>query len=108
MKKKIPLFLFILLIFVSSFLLYTNNQNKYKDITNAAENYVTTGFFNEHKLYKIDKFHLIFSDNNESIMEVTGMEEKPPHKYTTYRLNMKKNKEGLWTVTKHTIQSPFK
>lgn len=90
------LIIFIICIFIINYYKSTNN----KDITAAANQYVTTGFFNKNRLLKIDKYKLVFSDSNNAILEVQGMEYKAPHETIVLKLTMSKNKHGFWYVKK--------
>lgn len=92
----LPILFFIIFLNVLNF--YKNMSRK--DITTAADQYVTTGFFNQNRLCKIDKYKLTFSDSNSAILEVEGMEYKVPHKTTVLKLTMTKDKRGLWYVKK--------
>ena len=100
-KKARKFFIIFLFLFILTIAFLINNRIKdleRKDITNAAEQYVTTGYFNKYKLFKIDHYHLLFSDNNNAILEVKGMECKVPHGTRTYKLTMSKDADGLWYV----------
>lgn len=103
MKKFIFSKKFIILILVFLLCCFIKNQineNNKTDITSSAEQYLTTGFFNKYKLYKIDTYHLLFSDGTKAILEVQGMEYASPHKTEQYKLTMLKNSRGLWNVDK--------
>lgn len=98
MKKTLLLILaLIILIFTVK---YTYTTNKHTDITYAAEKYLTTGVFNKNKLCSVDEFFQLFSDGTISIVKVTGKQAKAPHKKTSYKLLLEKNKKGLWKVKK--------
>lgn len=75
-------------------------KSKYSDINYTVERYVTKGFFNKHKLYKITDISVSFSDGTLSVMKVTGLEYKAPHNNVTYKIFLEKNKDGLWKVVK--------
>lgn len=107
MKKKMIITILIIILTILT-MNYNENENKKKDITYAAEEFLTSSFFNNYRLYKIDYYHLTFSDNETSIMEVQGIEYKAPHSEVIYKLNMKKNSNGLWTITKVSTKDPFK
>lgn len=96
-----PLLFIIFIVFIIFLCLinYYKNANR-KDINAAASQYVTAGFFNQNRLCKIDKCRLIFSDTNTAVLIVEGMEYKAPHKTTVLKLNMSKDKQGLWYVKK--------
>lgn len=72
--------------------------NKDTDMTYSAKQYLTTGFFNNYKLYTVDYYHLTFSDTKNAILEVQGMEYKIPHETVKYRLTMQKDNKGIWSV----------
>lgn len=74
-----------------------NNTNK-KDITAAASQYATSGFFNKYRLCSVDKYKLVFSDSNTAIMQVQGMGYNAPHKTIILKLIMSKNNQGFWHV----------
>ncbi|PJI07365.1 MULTISPECIES: hypothetical protein [Clostridium] len=95
-KKLITLIFLVLLII--SYANYKINLNKRRDITYAANYYMTSGIFNTHKLYKIDSYILKFSSDDESILLVSGMEEKSPHKTVSYKLTMIKTSSGIWKL----------
>jgi hypothetical protein len=99
-KKKLFVLCIIVLItlFISTY--HNIENNKRKDITYSAQQYLTTGMFNKYKLYNVDFYHLLFSDTKEAILEVQGMEYKVPHKTAKYKLFMNKNSSGIWSVNK--------
>ncbi|URZ15535.1 hypothetical protein [Clostridium felsineum] len=82
---------------------YRINLSKRSDITYAANYYMTSGIFNTHKLYKIDSYTLKFASTDESILFVSGIESKSPHKTVTYKLTMLKT-YGIWKL-KHIEQA---
>lgn len=102
-NKKLIALIFLALLTIS-YVNYKVKLNKRRDITYAANYYMTSGIFNTHKLYKIDSYNLKFSSDDESILIVSGMEEKSPHKTVTYKLTMLKTSSGIWKV-KHIEKS---
>lgn len=100
-SKKRKCFFILISVIILSFVLciFFNSRNEArKDIASAADQYVTNGFFNAHRLLKIDSYKLTFSDTNNAILEVKGMEYKAPHKTVALKLTMSKDKQGLWYV----------
>jgi acetoacetate decarboxylase len=73
-------------------------NNKSKNMVYSAEHYLTTGFFNNYKLYNVDYYHLVFSDTKNAILEVQGMAYKVPHATVKYRIIMQKDNSGVWNV----------
>jgi uncharacterized protein YpmB len=98
MKKIIPIILIIIVIFAGCTASYRYSHNKYRDINFTAQKYVTTGFLNKYKLYKIDKMDVVFSDGSRAIMSVTGLQDKAPHKNVSYKIFLEKNRSGIWKV----------
>lgn len=98
MKKFFPIFLSVLLII--SYLTYKVSLNKSKDISYVVEHYMTSGIFTRHKLINVDSLHITYSDNNISLVEVTGKEKRPPNPNIRYKVLLEKNKKGLWNVKK--------
>lgn len=99
--KKIYIIITIFIIIIIILIRYnTNNYNKNKDISFAAKQYLTTGFFNSYKLFNVDNSYITFSDSNEAILNVKGMETKTPHATVYYKLKMSKDSRGVWHVKK--------
>ncbi|KHD35965.1 hypothetical protein NL50_11875 [Clostridium acetobutylicum] len=103
-KNKKPLIAAFLVILIIFYIDHRINLNKLHDITYAADYYMTSGVFNTHKLYKVDSYNLKFSSNDESILFVSGIESKSPHKTITYKLTMLRNSSGIWRL-KHIEQA---
>lgn len=74
-----------------------------KDISYAVEYYLTTGFFNSYKLYRLNSFNISFSDGTTAIANASGLLQVAPHKKTTYKLLMEKDEDDIWRVSKLTV-----
>lgn len=96
--KNTLIVFFCILVFILIIVIHNIQNSKNTDINYSAKHYLTTGFFNNYKLYNVDYYHLVFSDTKIAILEVQGMEYKVPHKTVKYRIIMQKNSEGLWSV----------
>lgn len=100
-KRKSLLIITVIIIFSFVLCIFNNSRNEArKDITAAADQYVTSGFFNSNRMLKIDSYKITFSDSNNAILEVTGMEYNAPHKTIVLKLTMSKDKQGFWSVIK--------
>jgi hypothetical protein len=96
MKKFIPIVLGIILLF--GIIDYKYTQNRYKDITYAVENYLTSNLFNTHKLTSVDTIQLSFSDPTVSVLTITGTQKSSPHRKVTYKIVVEKEQNGTWKV----------
>lgn len=100
MKKCVCIILFTFILFIIG-LSYNNYlSNNYKNIDYVAEAYLTSGFFNDYKLYSIESMQLSFSDGTTAVMYVKGIQDKSPHKDVTYKLFLEKNSKNHWKVKK--------
>lgn len=99
LKKKQLIFISVIII-IFILIKYNFNSTKNKDINFAANQYLTTGIFNKYKLYNIEHSYLIFSDSNNAIINVMGIENKTSSVTTCYKLKMSKDTKGLWHVKK--------
>jgi hypothetical protein len=98
--KKAYIIIAIIIIVTTILIKHNINSNKSKDINYAAKQYLTTGFFNSYKLYNVYYSHLVFSDSNDAILNVRGMQAKAPHATVSYKLKMSKNSSEVWHVNK--------
>ncbi len=96
--KNISIVIFCIVVFIVLLARHNIENDKRTDITYSAEHYLTTGFFNNYKLYNVDYYRIVFSDTKNAILEVQGMEYKVPHKIVKYRMIMQKDRDGLWSV----------
>lgn len=71
---------------------------KYKSLDYSIEKYITSGFFNKHKLYSIENYEIKFSDGMSCIAEVCGIGDKSPYKTVKYNIRLEKNKSGIWKL----------
>lgn len=102
-RKKynfIPLIALIIITLLACTIAYRYNRNKYKDINYTVQHYITTGLLNKYKMYKIDKIDIAFSDGSLAVMNVTGVQDKAPHKNVSYKVFLEKDKYGIWRVRK--------
>lgn len=98
--KKIYIVIAATIITATILIHHNIESNKNKDINYAVKQYLTTGFFNSYKLYNIDSSHLIFSDSNDAILDVRGMQAKAPHATISYKVKMSKDSRGVWYINK--------
>lgn len=98
--KKIYIVTAVFIIIIVILIKSSSINNNSKDINFAANQYLTTGFFNKYKLYNIDHSYLTFSSSNDAILNVRGMESKAPHATVSYSLKMSKDTSGIWHVKK--------
>jgi CDP-diglyceride synthetase len=99
-NRFIPLAIAAIVILTVVTISYRYSRNKYKDMNFTAQRYVTTGIFNKHKMYKIDKMDVIFSDGSLAVVRISGLQDKAPHKNVVYKMFLEKNKSGIWNVEK--------
>ncbi len=98
--KKPSIFIIVLSILLVILIKYNLSTGMYAEPAAAAENYLTSGIFNQHRLLIVKKCSLMFSDGTEAVVEAKGMAAKPPHRTLTFKLFLTKNKKGIWTVRK--------
>jgi hypothetical protein len=98
MKKFFIICLSVIL--VGGLIKYTYITTKSKNINYAVERYFTTGIFNNYKMYNIETINLSFSNGSIAVVNVEGMEKKPPNKKVTYSAFLEKNSRGIWSVKK--------
>ncbi len=87
---------FILIIYIFSFRF---SSMKYKNVDYAIEKYMTSGLFNDYRLYSMKNYKIKFSDGISCIAEVDGIEDKRPYKTVKYNIHLKKNKSGIWKLS---------
>lgn len=98
MKKFIAVFLVFILLIA---LINTGySRSKSRELTYAVEHNLTTGLFNQRKLYSVNNFNLAFSDNSIAIMQVDGIERRAPHGRVYYDVLLEKFSNGIWKVKK--------
>mgnify|MGYP006924218031 CR=1 FL=1 len=90
--------IFCIIVFIILLGIHNLENSKRTNMNYSAKQYLTTGFFNNYKLYTVDYYHLTFSDTKNAILEVQGMEYKIPHKTVKYRMMMQKDNKGIWSV----------
>jgi hypothetical protein len=100
MKKILALFIVVVVVIGAMMIRYKYNNSKYSDVTYAARHYITTGVFNNHKLYKINDMKVSFSDGNMAVMTISGLLDKAPHNIVKYEVILEKKANGVWKVTK--------
>ena len=100
-KIRLILFIFVFILFTTSFINIKYSNHKCKDLDYAIRKYTTSGIFNKYKLYSLDNYVVKFSDNAYAIVEVTGLENKSPYKSIKYTLHLKKNIKGTWKVQEY-------
>lgn len=98
MKKIIVLFIAFVLLAAIINTGYT--RSKSKEITYAVERSLTTGLFNQRRLYSVSNFNLTFSDSCIAVMQVEGIERKAPHDSVYYDVLLEKHSNGIWKVKK--------
>ena len=96
--KYKSIIIFCIIVFIILLEIHNLENSKRTNMTYSAKQYLTTGFFNNYKLYTVDYFHLTFSDTKNAILEVQGMEYNVPHNTVKYRITMQKDNKGLWSV----------
>lgn len=101
MKKRILRVTIILVTILTIVIIRYNYTNKKsRDINYTVEKYITTGLLNTHKLYKIDNMKVVFSDGNIAVMNVSGLQDKAPHRNVNYKIFLEKKDNGAWKVKK--------
>lgn len=100
MKRFFAFFIAAIVVVGIGIAAYRYTRNKYSDINYTVQKYVTSGFFNKYKLYKINNMSLSFSDGTIAVMKVEGLQDKAPHNLVSYKIFLEKNKAGLWKVVK--------
>ncbi|MFR1710403.1 MAG: hypothetical protein ACLSV2_16075 [Clostridium sp.] len=98
-KFKTLFLSFLIVLSITSMLIFIYSTSKYKNLDYAIEKYSTSGPFNKYKLYSLEKFKIRFSDGDICIAEVTGIEGTQPYKTVTYTLHLAKNKSGKWKLS---------
>lgn len=94
-------FIIILIILVTSSCIFARHiyyNNKCKNINYAAQDYITTGFFNNYRLTSINSTKLSFSNGEIAVVKVDGLAYKSPHRRSTYNIFLEKNNKGIWKV----------
>ena len=97
-SKYKSIVIFCIIVFILLLGRHNLENSKRTNMTYCAKQYLTTGLFNNYKLYTVDYYHLTFSDTKNAILEVQGMEYKIPHKTVKYRMMMQKDNKGIWSV----------
>lgn len=86
------------LILTGGLIKYIYISNRCKNINYAVENYFTTGFLNNYKMYELNNISLSFSNGTIAVVKLDGLEQKSPHKKVTYSVFLEKNSRGIWKV----------
>lgn len=100
MKRLLVLFIIVVIVLGAIVIRYKYNNNKYSDVTYAARHYITTGVFNNYRLYKINDMKVSFSDGNMAVMTISGLLDKAPHNMVKYEVILEKKTNGVWKVSK--------
>jgi hypothetical protein len=99
-RKKIirSLILLALIIFLSIYLLHELYiKNKSKDLQYAVEYSLTSGNSKE-RLLRVQNISLIFNDNKNAIVEVSGLSKSKPHASTKIKGTFKRGLLHSWQL----------
>ena len=104
-KSKKFILLLITIAFLCLFIKHRITLYKSKELTFAVEHYFTSSILMNPKLYNIYSLYVKFSDGNIAVIEVYGLENKPPHRQVKYKVFAEKSYAGYWKIKKSVIMS---
>lgn len=104
--KKIRLQRRLLKILITSIMLITlfvtfkalYIRSKCKDIYYSIDYYMTSSYSKDNRLLRVKEMNVLYSDDKTAVVLASGLDDKSPHKYLTYRVSLSKTEKKYWKL----------
>ncbi|MNP67179.1 hypothetical protein D3C76_1629780 [compost metagenome] len=86
----------LITLFVTSKALYI--RSKCKDIYYSIDYYMTSSYSKDNRLLRVKEMNVLYSDDKTAVVIASGLDDKSPHKYLTYRVSLSKTEKKYWKL----------